>query len=75
MDLLILRDGQRLHVVVPIALLLLHIVPETLHRRVIEPFGLPIRLGVLGRREVIPHHQEGAHCVEEFRRKFRTIFS
>ena len=73
MDLRIVREGQWLHVVVPIALVLLHVVPETLHQRAIEPVGLPIRLGVVGRREVMPHPQEGAYRVEEFRSELRAI--
>ena len=73
MDRNIVREGQRLHVLVPIALVLLHVMPETLHQRAIEPFSLPIRLGVVGCHEIMPHPQEDAHRVKGLRSELRTI--
>ena len=73
MDLRIVRKGQRLHVLVAIALVLLHVMSETLHQRAIELLGLPIRLGAVGRCEIMPHPQEGADRVEEVRDELTTI--
>ena len=73
MDLPIVRDDQRLYVVVPIALVLLHLISELLHQRAVEPFGLHIRLGVVGRRGIVPHPQEGAYWVEGLRSELQTV--
>lgn len=67
------REGQQLHLFVPIALVLLHVVLETLHKRAIKPLGLPIRLGRIGFREAMPQPYEVTYRDEDFCGELRTV--
>ena len=64
-NLRVIREGQGLDLFVPVPVMLLEIVSEALYQCTVEPFGLPIHLGVIGGSQVMPHPQEGAHRVEE----------
>ena len=46
--------------------MVLHLVRETLHQRAIEPFGLPVRLGFVGRREIMPHRRRAHTASKNF---------
>ena len=73
MDLNVIREGQGLDVFIPVPVMLLDVVSEPLYQRPIKPFGLPIRLRVIGSSQVMPHPQEGAHVIEELGGKLWSV--
>ena len=55
MDLRVIREGQGLVIPIPFPLMLLDVMSEALYQSTVEPFGLPICVGVIGGNQVMPH--------------------
>lgn len=64
MDLRIVRESQGLDVLVSIPLMPFYILLKALNQRAVEPFGLLVRLAVVGGFKIVLHSQQGVYCAE-----------
>ena len=73
MDLRVIRKCQGLDLFVPVPLMLLDVLSEALYQSTVEPFGLPICLGVMGGSHAMLHPPPGAHRVESLGSELRSV--
>lgn len=73
MNLSVIRVRQRRRELIPVSWVVEHVVPKGRQDGAVEPFDLPIRLGVIRGRERVVRPHDLAHVHEESRGKLFAV--